>query len=259
MKQFKYFLGIDQTGAIKTSGEPKPLKSCLINKETNQIKTIEIPQLVIDELPYLLDILEQEMTSLAIIVDCVLGLPKAASIKNLSIWDYFRLASFQRGFGLKYGELFFSSFWNDESEVPKRRCEELANANSIFKSRPFQKNIQTGSFRIWKELGAQKEGLNIWPYPEFDPSFSWMFEGYPSLSWQLLIKSRSRKPSLLKQYIKKSTPLKIDATCERSLMNDSDLADAFILAETGRTLLTQGLEPKVIPGPEGWILGLEFS
>ena len=54
---------------------------------------------------------------------------------------------------------------------------------SVFKNKPFQKNVQTGTFRIWKDLGSDKEyeNFSFWPYETESLNKYTVCEAYPSL------------------------------------------------------------------------------
>ena len=105
MVTFSYFLGIDQTGAAISNGKAaKPLKVCLIKKNvtTWQVfthlnsKPLTIESLNLASINNLLlqfDI-SWPASQLAIIADCVLGIPENLVLNNnlkmqnsFSIWD----------------------------------------------------------------------------------------------------------------------------------------------------------------------------
>jgi hypothetical protein len=163
---------------------------------------------------------------------------------------------------MKHAETFFLKYLTVRGELPRRKCELLAGANSIFQLRPYQRNIQTGTFRIWKDLGLEgRAWLNLWPFeraPRED--WPWMFEAFPSLFWREIFGCRSRAPSRVRKTIQE----RITIRCAdwKRIEQNADLADAAVLAAGACLLQNDGrLFGKILPQMrrEGWILGLEPS
>lgn len=285
--KLKTIIGIDQTGACKKNGEEaKALPVVLGFKKNHQwrfITSIENQKLTLKalNLAELESLLSQwnpkvDWESTAIIVDCVLGLPQSISPKKVrpDIWKkIFEASQFQSpygNYGRKPAEEFFLKFLPKKAEgFPKRVCEKWSKSNSVFQSRPFQKNIQTGTFRLWRDIGqAGKPWAKIWPYDLIEPSLRskgpWLFEGYPSLIWQKYLSCRHRYPILLKrQATKKLKEFEVDDW--EILTKCPDHADAFVLS-WGAAYLEQcnqlwvpfsGFEEKMKKLQEGWILGLD--
>src|SRR5690606_15146623 len=79
-------------------------------------------------------------------------------------------------------------------------------ANSVFQSRPYQKNIQTGTYRIWKDLtsGGPTRWANIWPFETERSELldaPWIFEGFPSLLWREVLGLPTRDLSRLRSAV----------------------------------------------------------
>lgn len=184
------------------------------------------------------------------------------------LWELFAAAArFEhqgRRFGRDVAEAFFAQL-QPPGPLPRRACEVAAGANSVFASRPYQRNIQTGTFRVWKDLGTHAEPwLNLWPFAEAAaPGLPWLYEGYPSLAWKRLFSEVSptgppaRRSDALRAWTRArfGNQVRATATTWRALAQDADLADAAVLALAGWEWARQ-------PGPrdredEGWILGLD--
>jgi hypothetical protein len=203
-RDFRIYIGIDQTGATDAKGSPKPLPVAMIFKPqrtrgamwrlefAENRKRLEIKGLYRDEVLELcqrFSLLGRDLSRTAIVVDSVLGLPQKAYRLACKKWglangDMHSLFSqaYQFEFkgktlGLKTAGQFFSQFLAAEPGAsplvpskrrspPTRICEGLAQANSVFQMHPFQKNIGCGSFRIWKELGSADKWYLLAP---FDP------------------------------------------------------------------------------------------
>lgn len=242
------FLGIDQTGAIDSNGNPKPLPACLINKKEIQFfylktlsKTAIQQQLQMNDLKNLL-----------ICVDSVLGLPEELNINWPSALE--KIKRFP-GYGRKPAKDYFRHL--GQGQIFKRQIEIFCKANSVFAEKPFQKNIQTGTFRIWKELTLNLKDFYI-PALE-NKKFATqlpLYEGYPSYSWKLLLKSNHRRPTELTELIvKNNLELNWSDEHQRKVNKDANLADAFVLALT--ILKLHKAAKKLKPHPEGWILGVK--
>lgn len=284
----KVFLGVDQTGASKKGGrEALPLSCCIGVWRGNQLrvvtagnlkKPLTLSRFQPEEIEKILVSLEinQNIQSLLILVDCVLGLPNALlPPKGMPyLWEYFeRAAQFSLGgkeFGRDVAEAFFDALLTSETEsYPRRLCEILSGSNSVFQKRPFQKNIQTGTFRIWKDLGqTKKEWARIWPFdleksPQQGP---WIFEGYPSLIWKNLLGSRTRDLKKLRKLVQ-DLPISLKIDTWKWIESDPNQADAFVLMLGGFLLEKRNQlwspHPEFMKQPEpfqeGWILGLDLK
>jgi hypothetical protein len=297
---FRVFLGVDQTGATDQKKRAKPLPVAVLFQNGTSVspsawkllyssngKRLQIPRLTKQELEIFTNIHVPKVDSknplggMALILDSVFGLPE-------SVWprsqagseDLFRLFQGAQRFsyqgkhlGRDTAEAFFLQFLTEKQKQswPQRLCEVHSGANSIFRTRPFQRNIGCGTFRIWKELGeASEKWFQIWG---FDSPKSlkkplekpWIFEAYPSLFWKKILGSRSRDPENLILFLKAQNPQKLqDLSKDFSLLrSDPDLCDSVVLALSAWQLQEQQKLwnlPNSVPQlqQEGWILGLEI-
>lgn len=282
-------IGIDQTGAASRKGKnAKPLPVCVLGLNTDrqwkvvtefQRKKLQLKMLGPDELLELLTQLEIEvpLKKVGLAVDCVLGLPRTFVKKPPKgrpyLWEVFRAAAeFNKDgkeFGRDVAEAFFSNWVaTDSKSIPRRTCEKISGSNSLFQSRPYQKNIQTGTFRIWKELGrTSTEWIRIWPFEKMkNPQLQgpWIFEGYPTLLWKEVLKSPTRRPSALKSLVSTRFP-QVQIDTWKHVQTDPDHADAFVLALGAAALLTENrlwepfshFDTDSDAQSEGWLLGLK--
>lgn len=240
------YLGIDQTGAKDSKGKPKPLPACLLQAQS--LSFVYLDSLTTTELSKHVE--SSKLDKLLTCVDCVLGLPTDLKIswrQALSQLAYFE------GYGRKPAQDYFRSISNNL--IYRRRIELACKANSVFQEKPYQKNIQTGTFRIWKDLSSNPKDFYV---PALEEKYFLyqlpLFEGYPSYSWKLLLGSKHRRPEALPELIK-AHQIKVNWTKahQDSVMKDPNLADAFLLALTMRHFKEDALKQR--PHPEGWILG----
>jgi len=288
-KPFKVILGIDQTGATypgRTQAKPLPLVVATRQDKKWKLQTqYKGSTLYLKKLDRLgiENILEQmgvvcPLPQVACIVDCVFGLP--AQLLSSSqrgsdyLWEaFFRAADFslkEKEFGREVAQKFFSHWWSGPETIrPRRFCEEIAQSNSVFQLRPYQKNIQTGTFRIWKDMGsAKKPWASIWPFDERRDQGKeggpWFFEGYPSLVWRKMLGASRRDSSQLRMLTQK-TGLSVQVDSWKNIESCPNRADSFVLA-LGAIILdsvSKLWEPspfflKELKVPkEGWLLGLE--
>lgn len=242
------FLGIDQTGAIDSNGTPKALPACLINK--NEIHFFYLKTLSKTAIQQQLQM--NDLKNLLICVDSVLGLPEELNIDWSSALE--KIKKFP-GYGRKPAQEYFRHL--GQGQIFKRKIEVICKANSVFAEKPFQKNIQTGTFRIWKELTLNLKDFYI-PALENKKFVTQLplYEGYPSFSWKVILKSNQRRPAELTELlIKNNLNLNWTAKHQETVNKDSNLADAFVLALTILKLHKEAKRLK--PHPEGWILGLK--
>ena len=286
-----FFIGIDQTGAALSKGlRAKPLPICIAEKqksgswrfrteaEDGPLKLEKFQPEYIKAQLERLRVPYQWGNKIGFVVDCVLGIPEVYQKKNSSpakvkpyLWGLFeRAVGFSKGgkeFGRDVAEAFFSELALDKSEPhPKRFCEEVSGSNSVFQSRPYQKNIQTGTFRLWKDMGSNgKPWANLWPFEQekVESNLPWLFEGYPSLLWKECLGSPVRDLKKLRRLAEKALP-NFEMDTWKYLEKSPDLADSFALAFGGVYL--QEKKRLWIPSPsfvhdkgvqtEGWLLGL---
>jgi hypothetical protein len=243
------FLGIDQTGAVNKRGIPKPLPACLIRNQ--KVEFFYLDKLSKEQIEFKTKKSKNE--KIIICIDCVLGLP----VETGKSWrNALKIIKKQNHYGMEAAQKFF--FDLGKGKIHRRKIEILCNANSVFKTKPFQKNIQTGTFRIWKDISDNEDSFYV---PALEQrSFKNqipLFEGYPTLSWQLVFKSRIRRPELLPEFIKKNKiPVNWDHKLQSSVQKDINLADALALALTLKLYNSKTISNK--KDPEGTILGTDF-
>jgi hypothetical protein len=248
-----HYLGIDQTGAIDLQGKPRPLPACLLEQE--RIHFFDLPAFQRSALaPFFSSIgTKKKAPPLLIGLDCVLGLAEEVGVG----WrEALRSTLKLPGYGRKPAKQYFKTLAHETK--PRRKVEILCQAQSVFSEYPFQKNIQTGTFRFWKEM-AQDENWFFAPLVEGEskrePGQIPIFEGYPSLGWKLLFGSKTRQPEALGEFLLAYDPalnwsLKEQVRVEKN----PNLADALVLALATREFADQELRTQT-PNAEGWILG----
>lgn len=273
--RFTVFVGIDQTGAANKSGKPKPLPAAIVTPVGRQLllSVSSLKGLTKDSIDTFVEKENLELTrsgELAIIVDCVLGLPEEVFPKGETLFDLFHQAHSYKFEGRSQGREvayeFFKKFLEGQEEgsaLPRRRCEELAKANSVFNLRPYQKNVGCGTFRIWKELGSKNKWFHLWPTERLSLVFPTIFEGYPSLIWKTIFGLKSRKPKELIEAAEKKLGIEIAVSeSTRTLIeknpNYADAAalalGAFYLQEAETLTSTSDIPDRM---KEGWIVGLK--
>jgi hypothetical protein len=222
-----------------------------------------------------------------VLVDAVLGLPRDITSQNhkhadfrsslrdalLFFKDHLKNGEIARGRGA--AEAYFQGVlraWSGNAQggssgLPAREAERLAGANSVFLTRPYQKNVQTGTYRIWIELAQwlAKEGMQAVHFPHHDPSAplpvsQWSVEeSWPSLLWRTLFGCRTRKPAEFGNELKRlEKKLSLRLVCSSEDLDfcakHPDHADALILALGG--ILLPRSKSEGLKG-EGWITGLK--
>lgn len=249
------FLGIDQTGAITKAGRPKPLEAMLLRE--GELIPCRLERLTQSALCKALAWPEIP-SSLTIIADCVLGLPQGV---RPGFYEALARAGQTDAFGRLAAQAFFESLERAEP-LPRREVEVRCKANSVFQTHPFQKNIQTGTFRMWKDLAAEPGWFH---FPVLDSggarASTPIFEGYPSLSWKQLFGVNKRSPERLAALIQIRFPeINISVETKALIEKDPNLADAAVLALAGWYWLYKNKfswlkYPKA--QIEGWILGAD--
>lgn len=190
---FDFILGVDQTGAKGVSGKAKKLPTSLLYRVNNKWSLLSPLYLEsfdwksIKELLLSKNLNPQQSKTL-VVADCVLGLPERI-VKNQDpltlILKSMRSASSHEGVGLKAGEFFFKKNFPEAQAMTglelTRTLEKKLGCLSVFKNKPFQKNVQTGTYRIWSDLGENESynDFNIWPYQNA-PGRAYLCEGYPA-------------------------------------------------------------------------------
>lgn len=244
------FIGIDQTGAVNSKGVPHFLPVCVLRR--SNIEFFYLRSLSRKELDQTLKTSPDE--TILVCVDCVLGLPLELKIS----WrQALQLISLHEGYGMAIAKKFFAKLGSGER--PRRRVEVLCNANSVFTEKPFQKNIQTGTFRIWKEVSLNPKDFYV-PALERAKAKNQipLFEGYPSLSWRELFGTLNREPKCLTALMRSNfKDLRWTKKHQHMIDSDVNLADALVLALALRKNFNSALKRK--KHPEGWILGAKES
>jgi hypothetical protein len=305
---FDLFVGVDQTGAARDGGraaKPLPLAILTMDKRPRLMLHDQSGR-PLNLASFTRSSLESSLASAgvsqasrrvrsfatALLVDCVLGLPQDVWPVGYepgagTLWELFAAAARdtaeRKGYGLKPAASFFASLLAESRGgdgqaptvgtrvYPARKCEIRANANSVFRTHPFQKNIQCGTYRIWRDLGASVAMDGRWlNIRHFTPERSirhdspWLFEAYPSLLWREALGLKSRNLALLLAALESKLPeLEIAKSCRDRIREDADAADAAVLAAGGLILQRQKRLFESAPSRsgrlaiEGWIIGLE--
>jgi hypothetical protein len=233
--------GIDQTGAVLNDKAAKPLKACqLVVDSSDQIKDI-----LFFDIPHLgcwVQTLDQKQKT-HIFIDCVLGLPislnKAYSSQSLREWilkagDFsFEDKIYGRQTSQKFFDEILDFYQIKNGELPRRDVEVKLNSNSVFTIHPFQKNIQTGTFRIWKELGSVLDSIVLWPSDFYlkDEFNIFLYEVYPSFFYKKLLNVKVRSAEPVLKYLEKLN-LKISEKIRDQIYNP-DNCDALMAAIGG--------------------------
>lgn len=236
------FIGIDQTGAVNSSGKPKPLPACVLDGD-------KLSLIYLDKFSSELASLKPEL----ICIDCVLGLPKTL---KTSLRQAIALTKNTEGFGRKPAQNYFETLSGGQKH--HRKIESQIGANSVFTVHPFQKNIQTGTYRFWKEMSASPDWFYLPALPGEKTNQQKkiaVVEGYPSYYWKTILKQPHRKPDLIVDILKNFDPnLKIGAENKKWLLKDANLADALVLALAAKKYKNEINRKSTT---EGWILGIK--
>jgi hypothetical protein len=272
---FQVFLGIDQTGAVRPGSRglrARPLHWAALEVGARQVRLVlpqtRLERFHLDSIEFGLDAARLASSSsprIAVLLDCVLGLP-LESLEWGAALD--RLASEPEQFGRAPAQQFFSSLLGSDPRLPTRLCEEWAQANSVFREKPYQKNIQTGTFRLWRDLVSdpRREEWTIWPFDRSRGRFT-LFEGYPSFLWRRVAGHPSRDPKSLGRWLT-IAGISFTKADELRFSSDADLADSVMLAAAGWKLHAAGKLLEPFAGffeseaflsrgrREGWIAGL---
>lgn len=248
MKKNKIFIGIDQTGAINAKGIPKPLPACALIK--NEVHFFYLSTLDRIEIEKQVGTLNPTQTFVCL--DCVLGV---ADSLEYTFSEVLQKIHTVEGYGRKIASKFFREI--GDGKIHRRKIEIQAKANSVFQEHPFQKNIQTGTFRFWKEISENRDDFYISALEKQKNKLQIpLIEGYPTHIWRTALKSKFRRPENLGLILRE---LKSDLIWNRKhasfVKKDPNLADAFVLA-FGAKYLHKPVKFKRIH-PEGRILGLE--
>ncbi len=190
-----------------------------------------------------------------IIVDSVFGLPQSLQIPQSHLTQEFAKAHQFKGRGKAGAERFFRRYLEDQDLIPLRLCDSIAKAQSVFKTTPAQRNIQTGTFRVWQDLGADTSWFSLWP-SGVNSRKPLLLEGFPTLMWKKVFGFSARKPALIRDFSERR-----GIKLPRLYSTSPDWADSAILALGALEILksTGGID-YALPSEsqaEGWILGLQ--
>jgi hypothetical protein len=288
LSAFDVYVGVDQTGAVHGTGLkkglPKPLPTSILFKNTlytglflPAFNDVEIKALVASTVPV-------KNSKIFVAVDAVLGLPEECRVPFHQIIEKTKRyqATRRRRKELAYGREaafdFFLQFLEPglrkhvevkgravtPFRLPERRCERLANANSVFNRVPAQRNIGCGTYRILCDLAAgsneNQQRFLVWPHqPNLNSSKTNMVisETYPSLMWKILGISRTRNESDFYSFCKS------ELTIVSRKKVSADHIDAAVSAIGARYLIEEKKYFQAVAGPdfgrEGWILGLDYK
>ena len=314
----KVYLGVDQTGAvIKRSGGPvyRPLPAVIAlpgKNRTIQIvaasrhhKKIGLASFDPAEIVALVEPYVEVPRDIVVLADCVFGLPSDMRRGNSSLRQLLdRAATYDSAASEPLGRQRSAAFFrnilkefrperDDNKKWPLRRCEQLASSNSVFQEHPFQKNIQSGTYRIWCDLGRSLRKQNghavrFWPH-DFTTGhrannandthatgagqMMTIAEGYPSLYWKTFFGTKTRRPDDLQTLSTAALKdLGWSLTCPHweVITNDPDTADAAVLAlaafimQSSSELFQRSLSCAPDPSAtvfhadfEGWIAGVQ--
>lgn len=249
------FIGVDQTGAVGRDGRCKPLQAALLQKAGGrfELSPFQLRELSFKEFTRHPSS-PQDPRNYTWVIDCVLGLPSGFP----ELRQVLELAAQTTQNGRQAAQDFFESLLAGSTwkVIPARKVELLVGANSVFRNKPFQRNIQTGTFRIWKELGADPDWFTLAGHEPRSGNRSWLIEGYPSFAWQQLFSVKKRSPQDFRVLLKNRFPdLHISKSNLTHFMNSTDACDAAVLALQAATQEESVAYYSQSLAPEGWILG----
>lgn len=240
------FLGVDQTGALRANGRYRPLPACLIQNDTASVAYLE--GLSLASLSAAFD-LDPGLAPDAVAVDAVLGLP-------LSVGVPWRAAVSKAAAISSGGRSVAANFFRElgRGQVHWRKTDRQSGAQSLFLEKPFQRNVQTGSFRIWQDIGRHPGEFYVPAIGEIEGRVP-LYEGYPSLAWRLLTGCKRRDLRALHPLSTFLSGVKIPPGTFEQIQQDPNLADALMLALQLRRCHPADL--KFRSSSEGKILGAD--
>ena len=284
--RYDVYVGVDQTGAVHSSGSrkglPKPLPTSLLVKNTLytglSLKTFNADEI----LALVASVTSLEKPKVFVAVDAVLGLPEeCAATFDLLLQKViqFQASRRKRNVALHGRDAAFEFFLQflpmklrthlkahgravPPFRLPERICEQLANANSVFHRVPAQRNIGCGSYRILSDLAdgfgsGNRRKLCVWPHQALNDAEITISEVYPSQMWKILGISSTRQEKNFFDYCSKNFEL-VDG-----LKMTPDHIDAAVSAIGARHVIEKQNFLKTAAnhdfGNEGWILGLAFN
>lgn len=265
------FVGVDQTGAARRGGlAAAPLPCVALQREGRWLLVPGARGGVLARAfsPSFVD----TDGATAVLVDAVLGLPAAdARAAGLPLGEQLlpslldRATSFRgpagRRYGREVGAAFYAGLRGPGDGL--REVDRRVGASSVFTTVPWQRNVQTGTWRVLRELAASPGWLAVWPFtsPDARGARGWLLEAWPTLAWRLLGSDR-RRPDRLGAFAEVHG-VSVHPEVGRAVARSPDVADAAVLALLGGLLAAAGdlVEP-VGAGPaadEGWIAGVPLT
>lgn len=260
---FDVIVGLDQTGASRKRGlASAPLPAVVLERREEAwvvTRIGDLPALTPDALEAFGVAVDGR---LAIAVDACLGLPADAVPSGTTFWDWCDAAADFSVNGRRYGRDVAEAYFRDlvPTAGGARRVDHEVGALSVLKNKPFQRNVQTGSYRVWRDLGEAKCAHGRWVvrWPDArDPCLPLLCEVYPSWGWRTLFQLRSRQPGALPALVEGHADVSTEVPLEQ-LVTSPDHADAMVAAWLGvQHLVWQPTRPPHdIDRREGWILGV---
>lgn len=252
-----HVVGIDQTGAATRGGRgAKPLPGVHLRHDGTQwtLSTTTFPSLSAEALG--------ATGATLVCVDAVLGLPETAwpltgcppnadGLRTL----FRHAADAARGYGRAPAEAFFGTF--DPGGDGLRVQDRQLGAQSVFRSVPYQRQVLTGTYRVWRDLGRSPEAFSLHGFEPPDPGRPHLAEGWPTWGWRTLIGERTRRPTALPAWLRAHGVRLGDADAD-VLVTKPDHADAAVAALCGAFLQASALHaPAATPPGEGavWAVG----
>lgn len=229
------FIGIDQTGAWNAAiRKPRPLAMAIIRPELGRWKFECLPLAQFTPQGFAEANVKFESTSTLIATDCVFWSHSSQTFKNLK--TDFKNAHQWRLIHQRVSREIAQAFFRTHGRPAgtKRPVDQKMKAQSLYSPTPFQRNIQTGTFRIWSELGENPlNWIGIYPWSPIDSDVNtWAVEAYPSYAWNSIFNSKIRNPKKLPHWIQKrfSKQLIVTASAKALISKDGNYADAAVLA-----------------------------
>lgn len=256
----KYVLGLDQTGAVRPDGRPRPLPAALLDLRILKKKTLHsglrLNSLTRSSVQELLQScgLEGDPGPGLILIDCNLGVPQDCGLDVRGLLKKARRENrLGQPFGAAAAHAFFTGLRPSGHSLWNREVELLTGAQSIFKRYPFQRNVSCGSYRILRELAEDLNWFDVWPSSRKRPGRAILAEGYPSLYWKEIFHSQARKKERLQSALRSS---RYFLSGKKLSELSADEADALVLCVAGdlhKSLLSRSSGKTK---REGWILGV---
>lgn len=292
--RYDLYVGVDQTGAVHSSGSrkglPKPLPAAVFVNNT-LFTGLSLAAFNPQEIRALVATFNPSFTSsntsskklkVFVAVDAVLGLPEECApkfdrlLKKVTQFQASRRKRNEAVFGRDAAFEFFLQFlpWKLRTHVkthgraippfrlPERKCERLAKANSVFNRVPAQRNIGCGSYRILSDLAAgvgsnSGNSFCVWPHQGPGDAEITISEVYPSQMWKILGISSTRQEKSFLAYCRKNLEL------VNGPKVSPDHLDAAVSAIGARHVIENQNFFKTAAkhdfGNEGWILGLALK